>query len=561
MVEELPENIHIVPHIALEKLKEIAKLEAEEAEERGEGVSEMIDYEDKSPTEEEKEGDSKKKIRPLGVIATPVKKELEQTPSKRNNKKEQGSKKRNMLQTVYDKLKKGMDLADFSIPELFVGLKYYHAKKPKRNFDDFVKRSMTLKEEFIEKLKYYQYHCSICTFIDVKHDIQKFMESTLVKRTDILEYDSVSTDLRNGYAIIKNDIYKEIVLYINGTQTMKDVMTDLNGHSIRFMEGWAHAGMSGWAKWFEEHKRQQLKDYLETYPEYKIKLVGHSLGGAVAALVGLLIRDDFPNLTVFCIAIPKCVSEHLTPITEEFITSLVYMDDFVPLLSMSTVKELRHRVATCNWKHHVYQDVDSWAPIKKLKKISNRFNKAWGSLGETNARNKTIDELKEEVELKARMKRMNQKERIALAADEEVGMKEDMKKTTIKPLLTMRSRSMSSPPTPVNHTEIVSSVSTPEEVDVFDLDDEDDEDIVPLYNPGQIYYIRIIDNVVYTTKETYQSAFLNKLEFNRSYITDHYCESYREALIKLIDQYYTLKKYETAKASSNLLDFENDLFD
>nr|POE77016.1 hypothetical protein CFP56_47362 [Quercus suber] len=53
--------------------------------------------------------------------------------------------------------------------------------------------------------------------------------------------------------------------------------------------GYAHCGMVAAARWIAKLSTPFLLKALDKYPDYKVKIVGHSLGGGTAALLTLIL--------------------------------------------------------------------------------------------------------------------------------------------------------------------------------------------------------------------------------------------------------------------------------
>ncbi len=68
----------------------------------------------------------------------------------------------------------------------------------------------------------------------------------------------------------------------------------------------AHQGMVSSARSVSKMTHQLIASELESNPDYHLVLVGHSLGGGVAAVLGTLWRDTFPGLNVYAYGCP-CV--------------------------------------------------------------------------------------------------------------------------------------------------------------------------------------------------------------------------------------------------------------
>jgi hypothetical protein len=75
---------------------------------------------------------------------------------------------------------------------------------------------------------------------------------------------------------------------------------------------------------------------------YRLMLVGHSLGGGVCAILGLLLREQFPSLHCMVYSPPGCIfSREMAEKSNEFVTSVVPGKDMVPRLSWHSCKVLR----------------------------------------------------------------------------------------------------------------------------------------------------------------------------------------------------------------------------
>lgn len=74
---------------------------------------------------------------------------------------------------------------------------------------------------------------------------------------------------------------------------------------------------------------------------YNIEIVGHSLGGAVAALLGIRLYGRFPKLHVYAYGAAPCVDYVIADACSQFVTSIVNNDEFSARLSMNSVIRLR----------------------------------------------------------------------------------------------------------------------------------------------------------------------------------------------------------------------------
>ena len=108
---------------------------------------------------------------------------------------------------------------------------------------------------------------------------------------------------------------------------------------------YCHSGMlSGAQNIFEDLERHKILDKaMEEHPDFGMRVVGHSLGAGVAAMLGLLLRHKYPNLYCLCFSPPGCVfSEKMARRSKDYVCSYVLHDDIVPRLSYASLVNLRN---------------------------------------------------------------------------------------------------------------------------------------------------------------------------------------------------------------------------
>ncbi|XP_057959730.1 uncharacterized protein LOC131152103 [Malania oleifera] len=74
---------------------------------------------------------------------------------------------------------------------------------------------------------------------------------------------------------------------------------------------------------------------------YNIRIVGHSLGGAIGALLGLRLYGRYPNLHVYTYGSLPCVDSVIADASSKFVTSIVYHNEFSARLSVRSILRLR----------------------------------------------------------------------------------------------------------------------------------------------------------------------------------------------------------------------------
>lgn len=227
------------------------------------------------------------------------------------------------------------------------------------------------------------------------------------------EYFSEKVADRPASAVFIHDESKIACLAIRGTATIHDVITDIRQIPVPFPDqeatdatsqndddwtnvfrgqGLALCGMAAASvNLFREHI-----DALSAFARqgYRIRITGHSLGGGVAAMVGMLIMRHFEQnkdllreiqsgrnhnldeaalLRVYAYGTPSCVDAKLADSVDSFVTTVVLHDDVFPRLTPTScrglLKHLLHIRET--WvKTHIEEDLRAvgaraktvWAP-------------------------------------------------------------------------------------------------------------------------------------------------------------------------------------------------------
>lgn len=384
---------------------------------------------------------------------------------------------------------------EFSWTELVVGIKYLSSKNAKvvRDFSTFISESKDTKISN-DQLKKILHFARICDCVDNK-SLKNFLKAAKLHQNQVVEYKISATSERNGYVLIVDYEYKAVCLYINGTQTLTDLIHDLNSESAPFLDGYSHKGMGLCAKWFHEYMTPQLKKEMNRHDNFSLYLIGHSLGAAVCACYGLLLRNDFPDLQCICFATPRVLSFELAEKCKEFVTTFIYGDDFVPRASVESFRALKKSVVESNWKEEFVKDVETSNNyvVKLLKKaglVSYIVGDKKSSTVPPPIPQHIIDEIKKN----------NEKQEDCLTTLEAMTFVEDMKEKPTK-------------------------------------DEKETESRVPqvtLYPAGTLYHMRIIDDKVYI-KLAKPSEF-EQLELYGSWVQDHYCSKYYKALSMLYTQ-------------------------
>jgi hypothetical protein len=178
-------------------------------------------------------------------------------------------------------------------------------------------------------------------------------------------YSSKTTSTTNNIAhIISVDHdMKAIIVSLRGTLGFYDFIIDLEFDYETIIyngkEYHVHSGIYQSAKIISQPNsviHNIVRVALNDYPDYGLVLCGHSLGGGVASMVGLLWTDPKkpyvtgvdsklpPNrpLHVYSYGTPSCMDEKLAKHCRTFMTSVVNHYDIIPRLSIGILTDLRN---------------------------------------------------------------------------------------------------------------------------------------------------------------------------------------------------------------------------
>ncbi|KAK9674916.1 Lipase (class 3), partial [Popillia japonica] len=148
---------------------------------------------------------------------------------------------------------------------------------------------------------------------------------------------------------------QKIVISIRGTLSMNDILTDLNAEAETLplnppQEDWVgHKGMVEAAQYILTKLRSEdlLERAFNHCPEkgtreFKLVIVGHSLGAGTACILGILLRQQYTDLLCYCYSPPGgLLSMPAVEYTKSFTISVVVGKDVVPRIGLHQMEALR----------------------------------------------------------------------------------------------------------------------------------------------------------------------------------------------------------------------------
>lgn len=155
------------------------------------------------------------------------------------------------------------------------------------------------------------------------------------------------------YVAVDHD-HQAVVVSIRGSLSMQDALTDLTGQQEELnIEGvetcHAHKGILRCARYVKSvlEERELLQSaYSRAGENYRLVIVGHSLGAGTASLLSVLLKPAYPDLMCFAYSNPSVLSAPATPYCEDFIVSVVLGKDAVPRMGVKSGDELRQDLAS-----------------------------------------------------------------------------------------------------------------------------------------------------------------------------------------------------------------------
>ncbi|CAM0877638.1 unnamed protein product [Alopecurus aequalis] len=213
-----------------------------------------------------------------------------------------------------------------------------------------------------------------------KERFSEFLKFGGYSQEDILIHKSRARLMQPSFALVCDKKAKCFLLFIRGAISTKERLTAAASVEVPFHHivlndgkienvilGYAHCGMLAAARWIANLAIPHLRNAVREFPDYHVKVIGHSMGAGIGAILTYILREqyDFTSCTCLAFGPAACITWELAESGKDFITSLVNRDDVVPAFSKVSIESLRSEVMVSS-KLDDLQDQDDLSLFAKI---------------------------------------------------------------------------------------------------------------------------------------------------------------------------------------------------
>ncbi|KAG4981953.1 hypothetical protein JHK87_026702 [Glycine soja] len=269
-------------------------------------------------------------------------------------------------------------IQDWSLSDLTIGLYLIYLRQASTHPFEDIKGIQILSESIVQDLIY---HIELAkgAYRDNPFSLSR---NCMLRESNVKKFVKYSSVMRPAYYIGVDTRKKLVILGIRGTHTFYDLITDILSSSDGEVtyEGYStHFGTAESARWFLCHEIEIIRKCLEKHAGFKLRLVGHSLGGAIASLLAIMIHRKSPKELGFSPDIvsavgygtPPCVSRELAESCSGYVSTVVMQDDIIPRLSVASLTRLRNEIVQTDWMSVI--EKEDWKSVTDLVTNAKQF--------------------------------------------------------------------------------------------------------------------------------------------------------------------------------------------
>nr|XP_043618488.1 uncharacterized protein LOC122590220 [Erigeron canadensis] len=254
--------------------------------------------------------------------------------------------------------------------------------------------------EIVFELRYLLDLLTLCWHFS-KKTFPVFLEETGFLPEHVLIQEPKAGILKPAFTILVNHKTKTFLLLIRGTHSIKDTLTAATGAVVPFHHtvvheggvsdvilGYAHCGMVAAARWIAKLATPLLLKAFEEHPDYKLQIVGHSLGGGTAAILTYMLREQKELSTTTCVTFAPgaCMTWELADSGNEFITSVINGADLVPTFSAASVDDLRAEVTASAWLNDLRTQIEHTRILRTVYRSASALGSRLPSIASAKAK-------------------------------------------------------------------------------------------------------------------------------------------------------------------------------
>mmetsp|Transcript_30794 Transcript_30794/g.87094 ORF Transcript_30794/g.87094 Transcript_30794/m.87094 type:complete len:425 (-) Transcript_30794:245-1519(-) len=191
---------------------------------------------------------------------------------------------------------------------------------------------------------------------------------------EVIEHFTTVSVYKPAYCVLWCSTTKSMVVGVRGLDSLQDIVTALNAKPGAFLDGYCHSGALEASQWV----LQQIRKHIDKYSPQELQLLGHSLGGAIAACLAVQLQDEWhtgpragfspssmaisesqqvKRASAVTFGTPPCFGygQKLREISNACVITWVNGQDVVPRLSEANVASLLDRIRSQGSQQRIRQ--------------------------------------------------------------------------------------------------------------------------------------------------------------------------------------------------------------